>query len=179
MSELCYDVFPSKAGWIGALASPRGLRRLTLGPTPQEALEGLGSQAARASHDPSALESIRRDVDAYLGGDQSALAEVPIDPEDAPPFFKAAWEACRTIPRGETTQLCLAGSEGGESQGGQGSGTGDGPEPAGADRTMPPGHRQRRWPARLRRRAGQEGGAVGPGAPGVTIVKGCTSPGIC
>ena len=102
MTELCYDVFPSKAGWIGALASPRGLRRLTLGPTPQDALEGLGSQAARASHDPSALESIRRDVDAYLGGDQSALAEVPIDPEDAPPFFKAAWEACRTIPRGET-----------------------------------------------------------------------------
>ena len=30
------------------------------------------------------------------------MSEIALDLEDAPPFFAAAWEACRRIPPGET-----------------------------------------------------------------------------
>ena len=103
MGELLYDLFPTELGWIGALASPQGLQRLTVKLTPQEALDELvPPQAGEARQDRAALSGIRRRLEAYCRGDDQSLDDIPLDLEDAPPFFKAAWEACRTIPRGET-----------------------------------------------------------------------------
>ena len=102
MSQLSYDVFLTELGWIGALASPRGLRRLALKPAPQEALDELGPEVAQAEHAPAALESIRHHLEAHFHGEEKSLDGIPLDLEDAPPFFKAAWKACRTIPPGET-----------------------------------------------------------------------------
>ena len=102
MSQLNYDIFVTESGWAGALASPRGLRRLALRRTPQEALDGLGPEVVRARHDPPALAGIRLGLEAYCRGEGTSLDRIPLDLEDAPPFFKAAWEACRRIPPGET-----------------------------------------------------------------------------
>ena len=102
LGPLRYDVFSTELGWVGALASPQGLRRLTLRPSPNEALEEMGPEAAQAEHDPSFLSDIRLQIDDYFAGDEKSLDSIGLDLEDAPPFYKAAWEACRTIPRGET-----------------------------------------------------------------------------
>ena len=82
--------------------SDRGLCRMALRPTPGEASDELGPQGTQAQHDPDALKAIRHDVEAYLKGEENAFENITLDLEDAPPFFRAAWEACRTIPRGET-----------------------------------------------------------------------------
>ena len=102
MSDLNYDVFPTDMGWVGALASTHGLRRMSTRATPQEALEELGPEATRAVHDPAALAEVRRQVTAYLKGEQISLLDIRLDLDDSPPFFGAAWEACRRIPAGET-----------------------------------------------------------------------------
>ena len=102
MSGLYYDLFLTEMGWVGALASNRGLRRLSLRPDPQEALADLGGDVSRASQDPSAVKGIRTRLEAYFRGNIESLSTIALDLEDAPPFFKAAWEACRSIPPGET-----------------------------------------------------------------------------
>ena len=102
MSQLYYDIFLTDLGWVGTLATPNGLRRLSLKPSPQEALDDLGPTVARATQDPTALEGVRHRIEAYSRGEERSLDDIPLDLEDATPFFKAAWEACRTIPPGET-----------------------------------------------------------------------------
>ena len=113
MSSLFYDVFPTQLGWVGALASETGLRRLALRPTPNEALESLGPDLNSATQDPDTLANLRGQVEAYADGDQGAMDSVPLDLGDAPPFFRAAWEACRTIPRGETRSYAWLAAEAG------------------------------------------------------------------
>ena len=102
MAELRYHVFPTDLGWLAALASENGLRALTLQPSPQEALDHLGPELNKADHDPAALEGLRLAAEAYMGGKPNALVDLPIDVDDATSFFKAAWDACRSIPPGET-----------------------------------------------------------------------------
>ncbi|MCE2405435.1 MAG: methylated-DNA--[protein]-cysteine S-methyltransferase [Dehalococcoidia bacterium] len=102
MTRLRYDLFPTEMGWVAALSTDSGLRRLALKPLPQEAMDELGSAASGASLDPDALEDVRLRLEAHFRGEDGAFDQVPLDLEDAPPFFKAAWEACRRIPRGET-----------------------------------------------------------------------------
>ena len=102
MGELMYHVFSTEMGWVAALASKRGLRSLTLQPSPQEAMEHLGPDASGAVDDPDSLSYVQTAIGGYFSGDIKALAILPLDLEDAAPFFKAAWEACRTIPPGET-----------------------------------------------------------------------------
>jgi methylated-DNA-[protein]-cysteine S-methyltransferase len=89
-------------GWIGLLGTEGGLRRLSLKPTPQEVCEDLGAALDSAAPDPSAFKQVQRCLDRYFQGDIQALSEIALDLEDAPPFFAAAWEACRRIPPGET-----------------------------------------------------------------------------
>ena len=102
MTQLHYDVFPTEVGWAGVLASQHGLRRLTLRPTPEEALDDMLLKTTEARHDPTAMEPMRHRITAYLRGEGVSLDPLPLDLEDAPPFFRAAWEACRRIPLGET-----------------------------------------------------------------------------
>ena len=102
MENLSYDIFLTSGGWAGAMMSPRGLRRLTLRPTPQEAEAGLGPDVSHARQEPDVLEGIRSRLEAYFCGEKESLEDIPLDLDDAPPFFRAAWDACRSIPMGET-----------------------------------------------------------------------------
>ena len=102
MSQCRYHLFESPLGWIGLLGTGKGLRRLSLKPTPQEALEELGPALDRAASDPSAFSKEQSCLDRYFRGEVTALDEIRLDLEEATPFFSAAWEACRRIPPGET-----------------------------------------------------------------------------
>jgi len=97
-----YHLYQTPPGWIGLLGAERGLSRLSLKPTPQEALEELGPKMEEATPDAAAFTRERSCLNRYFQGEANALNEIVLDLEDAPPFFGAAWSACRQIPAGET-----------------------------------------------------------------------------
>ncbi len=98
-----FDIFETPFGWMGAVASEKGLKRTTLPqPSPEDCAAQLGKAIEGAELDPERFLSLREKVTRYLNGDDVTLADEAIDVEDASPFHQAAWHACRTIPRGET-----------------------------------------------------------------------------
>ena len=100
---LYYDIFESPIGWVGLLASERGLRRTTLPQdSPQECMALLGGEADTATLSPERFEGLKDRLARYLRGEAVTFDDEPIDVADATPFFRAAWEACRSIPKGET-----------------------------------------------------------------------------
>jgi methylated-DNA-[protein]-cysteine S-methyltransferase len=100
--EYRHHLFATDVGWVGLLGSEKGLRRLSLGPTLQEAMEVLGPELDGSANDPAAFAGAQGSLERYLDGDPAALDDIPLDLSGAPPFFAAAWQACRTIPAGET-----------------------------------------------------------------------------
>ena len=48
------------------------------------------------------LQGVREGLLAFFDGYGEALDRIALDFEGAPPFHRAAWEACRQIPLGET-----------------------------------------------------------------------------
>ena len=116
---LRHSVDRCPAGWLAILAGPAGLRRISLKPERRQALAALGPdlpQAYAADVDDDSigdgddnanaaagiLAEARRLLDAYFAGDLDALSHIAADTAGAPPFFSAAWNACRAIPPGET-----------------------------------------------------------------------------
>lgn len=113
MSEHSYHLFESPIGWVGLLGSPKGLRQLSLKATPQEAVEELGALVDQATLDPSFFTKVQSCLARYFQGDVGALGEIALDLPDAPPFFSAAWAACRRIPPGETRSYAWLAAEAG------------------------------------------------------------------
>ena len=116
MSRYKYHLHELPAGWIGLVGSENGLRRASLKPTPDEVLEDLGDDAADAEHDPEYFSDILARLARFSEGDPSALDDIELDLEGAPPFFRAAWSACRTIPPGETRSYRWLAAEAGSPQ---------------------------------------------------------------
>jgi O-6-methylguanine DNA methyltransferase len=108
-----YCLLPCDYGWIALLGTHRGLCRLILQPTPQEALDELGNHLAGAVEDPLAFQREQGCLERYFQGDTQALESISLDLSDAPPFFAAAWEACRRIPAGETRSYAWLAAEAG------------------------------------------------------------------
>ena len=121
MNRYKYHVYQLPAGWVGLLAGAKGLRRCTLKPTPQEVMEDLGSDAAfsvdgGAEHDPEHFGGVVDCLLRYSEGDLNALDGIELDLDGAPPFFRAAWSACRSIPPGETRSYRWLAAEAGNPQ---------------------------------------------------------------
>ena len=116
MSGYKYHIQQFPAGWVGLVAGERGLRRCALKPTPHEVMEDLGREGEGAEHDPDHFGSILECLRRYSEGDMEALDGIELDLEDAPPFFRAAWSACRTIPPGETRSYRWLAAEAGNPQ---------------------------------------------------------------
>jgi O-6-methylguanine DNA methyltransferase len=102
MSQLKSHIFESPLGWIGLLGTEHGLRRLSLKPTLSEVIEELGESVEQAVADPKAFTLEQDCLAKFFNGDPIALDQVVLDLAHCPPFFGAAWEACRRIPPGET-----------------------------------------------------------------------------
>ena len=101
--DRCYDIFEISLGWMGVLASPRGLRRTTLPqPSPDRCVSFLRPDADVAAHCPGRFARLRSTLLLYFSGESVSFGDEPIDIDDAPPFHRAAWDACRSIPIGET-----------------------------------------------------------------------------
>ena len=103
MTALFYDIFETPHGWVGILASELGIRRTTLPePSIEACQEKLGSDIDAAERTPDKFVELRRKIERFLDGEDTDFGDVPIDVDDASPFLRAAWQACRTIPPGET-----------------------------------------------------------------------------
>ena len=116
MSGLKLHIHQFPAGWVGLVGTEKGLRRASLKPSPQEVMEDLGADADGAEEDPGFFADIVARISRYSEGDLSALDDIELDLDDAPPFFRAAWDACRTIPPGETRSYRWLAAEAGNPQ---------------------------------------------------------------
>ena len=103
MPDLTFDIFETPHGWVGVLASERGIRRTTLPePSIEACREKLGNAIDDAERTPDKFVDLRREIERFLEGEDVDFGDIPIDLDDASPFHRAAWQACRTIPAGET-----------------------------------------------------------------------------
>ncbi|MBT3994423.1 MAG: methylated-DNA--[protein]-cysteine S-methyltransferase [Chloroflexi bacterium] len=101
--ELTYDVFDTDMGWVAIVATDLGIVRASLpADSPELALDHVQPEIVLAVHDPEAHDDSRALIMAYCAGEPIDLADIPIDTRSSTPFFRAAWEACRSIPAGET-----------------------------------------------------------------------------
>ena len=113
MTQYKYHLFQCAVGWIALLGSEKGLRRLSMKPEPQEALADLGPELDRSANGPSSFSAVQESLEQYMQGDVGALEDIALDLSSAPPFFGAAWQACRRIPAGETRSYTWLAAEAG------------------------------------------------------------------
>lgn len=101
--DLTYDVFNTDMGWVAIVGSDHGIVRASLPESsPERALDVVQPEVNIASHAPEDYVDARMLISAYCAGEPVNLADVPIDTRTSTPFFRAAWDACRSIPAGET-----------------------------------------------------------------------------
>lgn len=100
--ELKYITFNSDMGWIGLLASAKGLLDVTL---PQrsahEARQLLGSSVNQARWSPRLFDGLIKRLKVYFSGGRAAFPDV-LDLSRATLFQRETWEVTRLIPYGET-----------------------------------------------------------------------------
>ena len=108
-----YHIVELSMGWMVLLAGEDGLKRASLKPTPQEALEDLGTDLDGAVDDPDAFTQVVTCLHRYASGDMAALDQIELDFTGVTPFFNAAWSACRSIPPGETRSYAWLAAEAG------------------------------------------------------------------
>lgn len=99
--RLSYHVFQTRLGWIAALKSENGLRRLTLPRISAAAAIAALGDVQGAAPSPAGFSAIQHDVTAYCEGRQPPFA-FPLDFSGATAFRQRVWQAIRTIPYGET-----------------------------------------------------------------------------
>ena len=101
--SLYYRIFETPLGWMGMLASHKGIRRTTLPqPSPDDCLALLENEVDAATPREDGFEGLASKLVSYFLGEPVAFDREPVDVDDAPAFLRAAWSACRSIPRGET-----------------------------------------------------------------------------
>ncbi|MDD2252108.1 MAG: methylated-DNA--[protein]-cysteine S-methyltransferase [Dehalococcoidales bacterium] len=98
---LAYSAFYTSRGWIGILASSRGIRKLIL---PREsrllALSMLGD-LSNAMHDTDCFKQLEQTLHAYFNG-EIVIFDQKIDLEGYTAFMQKVWEVTREIGYGKT-----------------------------------------------------------------------------
>jgi methylated-DNA-[protein]-cysteine S-methyltransferase len=101
-NEMRYATFNTRMGWIGILASAKGLVGITLPqPSAQEARDQLGDEAKKATESPDSFGDLVPRLTSYFNGDKVSFPD-ELDLSRATPFQRRVWEATRLIPYGET-----------------------------------------------------------------------------
>ena len=108
-----YHLLELPMGWMVLLAGSNGLKRASLKPRPEEAVEDLGTDLDGADDDPGFFTHVVECLNRYASGDLTALDEIVLDFSRVTPFFSAAWNACRSIPPGETRSYAWLAAEAG------------------------------------------------------------------
>lgn len=100
--ELKYITFDTDMGWMGILASARGLTHTTLPqPSAQEARQLLGNRVNRATWSPHLFYNLTRRLKAYFSGHKAVFPD-ELDLSVASTFQHQVWQITRLIPYGKT-----------------------------------------------------------------------------
>lgn len=96
-----FFVFPTALGWVGLLASSRGLTRLVLPLQDQEeVLRELG-QLTETPHNSSAFGDLPQRITRYFSGERVKFTD-PVDLDGISPFQHRVLDKLRRIPYGKT-----------------------------------------------------------------------------
>ena len=100
--RLTYTTFSSDMGWVGMLASAKGLLSTTL---PQrsthEVRQLLGNNIKYATWSPHLFKDLMERLRIYFSGHRTTFPD-ELDLSRATPFQREVWEITRLIPYGET-----------------------------------------------------------------------------
>ena len=100
--QLKYIIFNTDTGWVGILASARGLLGITLPQrSAEEANQLLGDGANHATWSPRLSDDLMERLKAYFNGHKVTFSD-ELDLSGATPFQREVWEITRLIPYGET-----------------------------------------------------------------------------
>ena len=100
--ELKYIFFNTDAGWVGALASAKGLRRLTLPRrSAQEVRQLLSASVDSITRSPHLFQDLVERFKLYFSGHKTVFPD-ELDLSGATAFQGKVWEITRLIPFGET-----------------------------------------------------------------------------
>ena len=97
--QLAYTTFKTAWGWVGALASPKGLKRLTM-PKRTRAAARAGVTIPGAKSDPKPFAAAIRQLQAYFVGELVGF-DLALDLSDLPHFSAGTLHAARSIPYGQ------------------------------------------------------------------------------
>ncbi len=121
--QLTYDVFDTDMGWVAIVGTEVGIVRASHPQsTPELALDHVQPEIHRAVHSSEDHVDAKALIAAYCAGEPIDLADVPIDTRDSSPFFRKAWDACRTIPSGETRSYAWLAEQAGNVRAARGAG---------------------------------------------------------
>ena len=102
MEELKYVTFPTGLGWVGVLASAKGLLAATLPqPSAPKALQLLGGRVKQAIWSPYRLADLAERLKAYFNSEKVTFPD-ELDLSLSTPFQSAVWQQARLIPYGGT-----------------------------------------------------------------------------
>ena len=97
-----YTAFETELGWVGLVASTRGLQRVVLPQATRSMALQLAMNGMRgAVADPLSFGDLPERMRRYFEG-QGVAFDDRLDVGHATAFLRAVWEATRGIPRGET-----------------------------------------------------------------------------
>ena len=115
---LYYDVIETSFGWMALIGSGDKLRRTTLPQAdPVECLALLRDEVHSAEPAPDRFAALSDRLRRYFSGEQVRFDDEPIDVDDASQFLQASWDACRSIPWGETRSYKWLGTQVGRPRG--------------------------------------------------------------
>ena len=121
--QLTYDVFDTDMGWVAIVGSDHGIVRASLPESsPESALNFVQPEINKAVYAPEDHVETRNLMIGYCAGEPVDLALVPIDTRKTTRFFKDAWEACRSIPAGETRSYAWLAEQAGNVKAARGAG---------------------------------------------------------
>ncbi len=100
--ELKYVTFNTDMGWVGMLASAKGLLGITLPqPSVHEVRQLLGDSVSHAIWSPHLFKDLMERLKVYFSGHRTTFPD-KLDLSRATHFQREVWEITRLIPYGET-----------------------------------------------------------------------------
>ena len=100
--KMVYTTCKTQAGWVGVLASEKGLLAASLPrPTEEEAVRELGEATGQSVKSPTPFGDLEQRFQAYFRGETVSFRD-ELDLSGATPFQRQVWQQTRLIPYGQT-----------------------------------------------------------------------------
>ena len=146
-----FRIVPTRLGYVGIVASPRGLTRVHLPEPSAAALRRLiRRDLPNLREDRRLLPELADALRRYFAGERVEF-DVRLDCGDAPDFRADVWQTCLRVGYGKTVSYGELARRAGRPGAARAVRHGHAPQPLPDRRPLPPRRQQRRLPRRLLR----------------------------